>query len=143
MPLKDPVLRKQWRQEYYQKNKTQIVAKTKRYYYATKDARRAKAREMRDPGAERSDKLTARYGVDQVSYLKMLIKQGGVCKICKRDPGFGKDGRRLLQIDHCHDKGKIRGILCPSCNRGIAMFKHDPMLLLEAAKFVIADHDHD
>lgn len=41
----------------------------------------------------------------------LLLKQGGVCAICKRD--------RPLRLDHCHTTGKVRGLLCGTCNTGI------------------------
>lgn len=45
------------------------------------------------------------------TYTQLFEKQQGVCAICKKLPSVGK-----LQIDHCHQTGKVRGLLCPACN---------------------------
>jgi hypothetical protein len=55
----------------------------------------------------------------------MLIKQEGRCAICSlsetsRDRN---DKIKVLSVDHCHVTGKIRGLLCHSCNVGLGLFK--------------------
>ena len=55
------------------------------------------------------------YGITQDDYNLMLEKQQGLCAICKRPP---KDDQ-ILHVDHCHTTGKIRGLLCSSCNTSI------------------------
>ena len=54
--------------------------------------------------------LLAKYGLTQESFQKMLSDQEGKCAICKLI--FGKK----INIDHCHDTGRVRGLLCDSCN---------------------------
>jgi len=64
----------------------------------------------------------------------MLEQQNHACKICKQE-GFviGKNNHTAkLAVDHCHDSGKIRGLLCHNCNRGLGLFK-DSVHLLEAS----------
>jgi hypothetical protein len=56
-------------------------------------------------------KVLRRHGLTPADYDTMLAKQGGVCKICGRGP----QGDRL-HVDHDHATGKVRGILCVSCN---------------------------
>lgn len=48
-------------------------------------------------------------------YHKMMHHQRGRCKICKESSP--------LQIDHCHETGKIRGLICGPCNRGLGHFR--------------------
>jgi hypothetical protein len=46
-------------------------------------------------------------------------------------------GRKLrLNVDHCHVTGKVRGILCNSCNNGLGRFRDNPDLLLKAADYL-------
>src|SRR6266403_544492 len=54
-----------------------------------------------------------RYGLTLDDYDRILRGQGGACAICgTREPG-GKKGR--FTVDHCHESGKIRGLLCINC----------------------------
>lgn len=49
-------------------------------------------------------------------YDRLFELQGGVCAVCKTSP----HGKRLA-VDHCHDTGRIRGLLCSNCNLGIGL----------------------
>jgi len=60
------------------------------------------------------NRLLRQYGITAEQYRVMRAAQGGRCKICGRDPGAKK-----LVVDHCHDTGKVRGLLCGACNHGI------------------------
>ena len=56
----------------------------------------------------------------------MLEEQGGVCAICKRPerPVGGKEPKRL-SVDHDHDTGQVRGLLCKWCNSGLQYLEND------------------
>ena len=58
-----------------------------------------------------------RYGLSLADYDAMLARQGGVCGICKRQSGI------RLCVDHCHATGRVRGLLCRSCNAGLGTYK--------------------
>ena len=60
-------------------------------------------------------RLRRNYGLSVEQYEEMLEAQGGVCAICQ---DTCKTNQRL-SVDHCHDTGKIRGLLCRACNAGI------------------------
>lgn len=60
---------------------------------------------------------------------KLLKDQGYACAICRKD-------YERLNLDHCHSTGKVRGFLCHNCNRGIGLFKDDPMLMKAAASYL-------
>ena len=59
----------------------------------------------------------ARYGITPEDYERMSKEQGGVCKICGNPP---QPGKRYLDVDHSHDTGKVRGLLCGACNKRLA-----------------------
>lgn len=72
------------------------------------------------------------YGISMETYQELFKAQGGKCGICETD----KDplGRRFA-LDHCHETGKIRGLLCFSCNTGIGKLK-SVELLKKAVKYL-------
>lgn len=76
-------------------------------------------RPKRQPKQTREEKLEAkrdyhlrkRYGVDADWYEEQLVRQGGVCASCGGPPGA-----RRLHVDHCHETGMVRELLCSRCN---------------------------
>jgi hypothetical protein len=65
----------------------------------------------RDKELERH--LIKKYGISMDDYNAMLMSQNGLCAIC----GKNSPTHRRMDVDHCHTTGKVRGILCTSCNR--------------------------
>lgn len=76
--------------------------------------------------------LKRRYGISSEQYLLLLEDQKEVCKICGL---FCKTGRSLA-VDHNHETGKVRGLLCSSCNVGLGNFKDDTNLLKKAIEYL-------
>lgn len=56
--------------------------------------------------------LRKAYGITPAQYEDMSKEQGGVCLVCR---GVNEDGERL-HVDHDHETGKVRGLLCNRCN---------------------------
>lgn len=69
-----------------------------------------------------------KFGLTIEQYDNMLQSQNSVCKICGK-PELAKVGNRLA-VDHCHKTGKVRGLLCSLCNKGIGHF-YDSVELLQ------------
>ena len=67
-------------------------------------------------------------------YDTLFKKQGGVCYICGNPPG-----KKKLAVDHNHVTGKIRGLLCNNCNRGLGLFKDNGKLLARALIYLFAE----
>lgn len=88
----------------------------------------------------RAAKLLSDYGITKDEFDAMLLEQGGVCAICK-DPEKQIDSRsgvvRQLAVDHDHSTGKVRGLLCGDCNKGLGMFKDRPELLQAAIDYIL------
>lgn len=67
--------------------------------------------------------------VDEImlEYQRMMKVQNDLCAICKlpESSRHHKGKLRDLAVDHCHKTGKVRGLLCSSCNRGIGIFKEN------------------
>jgi len=58
----------------------------------------------------------------------MLADQGGSCAICRTAPA--------VHVDHDHETGAVRALLCFNCNGGLGQFRDDPVVLRAAADYV-------
>ncbi len=80
-------------------------------------------------------------GIEKDFYEKMVIEQENKCAICKlEETRKTRDGVSItrLCIDHNHETGKIRSLLCHDCNTGLGKFKDSPELLAAAIDYLIA-----
>ena len=75
------------------------------------------------------------YGINSKEYSQLLERQFGLCAICRRVNG----NARRLHVDHDHETGKVRGLLCGSCNAAIALFHEKPNLMLDAIRYLKGD----
>jgi hypothetical protein len=102
-----------------------------------REAIKAQVREYRrnNPGKKRRVDLAANYGITPEDYAAMLAAQGGGCAICGAAEGTEKR-IKYLHVDHDHETGKVRGLLCHLCNLGIGKFQDDPELLVKAAHYL-------
>lgn len=77
------------------------------------------------------------YGIGLKECKAMLDKQGDVCAICKQS-GFKmhKNKEHGLNLDHCHNTGKIRGWLCDNCNRALGLFKDNVEVMKTAIEYL-------
>jgi hypothetical protein len=78
----------------------------------------AKTRYIRDAN------LKALYGIRLKEYEQLLEQQAGLCAICGRPPR----SRRVLDVDHDHLTGIVRGLLCGNCNRAVGLLDDNPEL---------------
>jgi hypothetical protein len=69
---------------------------------------------------ERRCRLLAHFGITLDDYNSLLASQGGACAICRSNTPVGRS-RRYFAVDHCHVTGRIRGLLCTTCNAGLGM----------------------
>lgn len=91
------------------------------------------------PDRVRDANLRQKYGISLKQYNLMFEEQGGVCNICKRPERIvnGKSKKIApLAVDHCHDSGKVRGLLCFSCNIALGKFQDSPEILARAISHV-------
>lgn len=94
---------------------------------------------LADSRKDKDRRLRTKYGIGVDHYDALLESQGGVCAIC-RLPETATDPRSnsqiTLSVDHCHDTGKIRGLLCQRCNRAIGYMKDSAALHRRAADYI-------
>lgn len=74
--------------------------------------------------------LKTHYGLTKSQYEEMSNAQGGKCAICSKTP------KEKLCVDHCHETGVVRALLCRSCNTGLGCFRDNPELLTKATKYL-------
>lgn len=114
---------------FYERNREKAIAASKARYDANPKAHNA---------ASRKSKLLREYGLTQAQYDAMVAKQGGLCAICHGPPTRGNVN---LVVDHCHLTGKVRGLLCGTCNGAIGMLDDDPEIVRRAHLYLLRDDD--
>ncbi len=70
---------------------------------------------------ERISKLWTKYGVTLEQWQNQFDKQGGRCAGCMKV--FGKERSNIPCVDHNHETGVFRGLLCHECNRALGLLK--------------------
>jgi hypothetical protein len=71
----------------------------------------------------------SRYGMTFEELRKRLTENGGRCPLCER-------ASNNMVVDHCHDTGRVRGVICSGCNVGMGLLGDDPDLLRRAANYL-------
>lgn len=77
-----------------------------------------------NPDRSEDARLRHKYGITLEDRGRLFVNQGGRCWICERherDTG-------TLCVDHCHDTGAVRGLLCSQCNKALGFLEqhNDP-----------------
>jgi len=149
---KNPEKKKLADKRYYEKHKEKINTKNRthkqenkeyfnqldrQYYQENKEKRVQYSRDFRknQPKKVRETYLKHKYDLTLEQYDELLKSQDYKCAICKSS-SCGRKDRKILFIDHCHNTGKVRGLLCNKCNCGIGNFKDKPEFLKEAIKYL-------
>lgn len=82
----------------------------------------------------RKRRLVYKYGITVEDYDRMQSDQNNLCLLCCR-PNKNFWGNNLV-IDHCHKTGKVRGLLCDKCNKGLGQFEDSIKVLQKAIKYL-------
>ena len=86
---------------------------------------------------KRKSHLKTRYGITDLDYYRILAEQGGGCAVCStRSPNNGK-GDRWFDVDHDHETGKVRGLLCRNCNLTLGVLERKRSLLLKLEVYLV------
>jgi hypothetical protein len=125
-----------WRAKNHERN----LEITRQWRKANPDKVRANKLKWRQANPEkirlhdRNKKLKRVYGIDIQTYAQMLESQGGVCAICGK--GETRSTSKNLQVDHCHNSSRVRGLLCFKCNTALGSFEDNPQLLVSAIAYL-------
>ena len=127
----NPEKEKARKAEYYRKNSEKIKA-----YHVEYNARNTEK--------YREYKLKAKYGLTLSEFEMLWEKCDGRCNICYEEMEkrtIGKRSIRMVCVDHDHSTGKVRGLLCDFCNKGIGMLMDDPKIVSKALSYLIYKGD--
>jgi hypothetical protein len=91
--------------------------------------RRSRESRERLYGSSRHYHLMHRYGIGADEFDELVKQQGGVCPLCGRE--------NPEHVDHDHETGKVRGILCFNCNGGLGQFRDSIDALENAVSYLI------
>lgn len=108
-----------------------------------KDCNATAARERHKRFPEKTAKANRkqalkRYGLTQTKYDKLLKSQDFGCAVCGEE-FHTKTKRDNLAVDHCHQTGKVRGLLCNRCNYALGLVDDDSSILLKLASYLNTD----
>lgn len=86
----------------------------------------------------REARYIRKYGITLEQYDAMWAAQGGVCAICGLlETQLTRGGSpRRLSVDHHHESGAVRALLCAQCNQGLGNFRENPDALVRAAAYL-------
>lgn len=114
------------------------------YWYETKTSSLSAKdyqKRFRESNPERAKgyELNKSFGISISDYMDMYEKQDHKCLVCgKEGVAFSQssDSRKTLVVDHCHDSGKVRGLLCGTCNLGLGYFEDNTDTLEKAISYL-------
>ena len=131
--------RKKYQAIAWKTKSTEMKSYKAEWYLKNKENQKAKCRQRYHEGDKQQhshkvwrNKIRREFGITEDEYNKMLKSQNGVCKICKLS-----DEKRLA-VDHCHNTGIVRGLLCQKCNTALGLFQENSELLKEAVNYLLA-----
>ena len=117
------------------------IAKRASYKLRHTEEYRAKSRAYkktpRYQAYRRNYEFIKHFGITLADYELMLKRQKGVCAICKQKETKGVKGVvRRLAVDHNHQTGEVRGLLCTDCNQTLGHMKENIQFLLNAIDYL-------
>lgn len=129
---------RKWREKKKQdpQYKTKRTDLTRSWRKNNPDKVAALNKRRRENGDNVRSNLKKKYGMSENDYAEMLDRQGNVCAICGEQDA---NGQRRLVVDHDHATGKVRGLLCNTCNLGIGYLKDNTSILTSAIEYLTKD----
>lgn len=92
---------------------------------------------IKNPAATREANWR-RHGINlsYEGYEALLVTQEYRCAVCGT---HASDLNKALAVDHDHDTGKVRGLLCDSCNKAVGLLQDDPEIAMRIGLYLTAD----
>jgi hypothetical protein len=126
--------RKWYREKYAAysvKNRKKLNEQSKKWALEHPEKKKAAALRYRNAHKEEVNerRRQLRYGLRPGQFMEMLQSQRGLCAICKKT-------MTTPHVDHCHQTGRVRGLLCHPCNVGIGCFRDSRDLLKNVLEYL-------
>ena len=125
----------------YRENPRPYIERVQRWQRDNPERFKQKQREYLESGkkaiANRKHHLKRKYGLTVEEYDAMFTAQGGVCAICD----LPRPEERTLHVDHDHETGAVRGLLCFTCNNALGNFRDSSDLFHAAAEYLERDDE--
>lgn len=112
---------------------------TTKYDHKTKEGKSAHQREYRSMRREefRQKERERKFGLSLAAYAELVAQQDNKCAICGQPETQMRNGSvKALAVDHDHETGLVRGLLCCDCNQAIGKMKEDRNILLSAVRYL-------
>jgi hypothetical protein len=127
-----------WQKAYKKANKDKIDAQNKAYCEANKEAIRVRDKAWWNDNKKENAarRRVRRYGITLETYNVLFAKQEGKCAICERHQS---ECKRAFAVDHDHDTGEVRGLLCSNCNTALGLLKDSPEITEKATQYLLSE----
>lgn len=87
--------------------------------------------------SRREKHLISEYGINEQDFKALLESQNGVCAICGEPPTATNLQNQNLVVDHDHETGKVRGLLCGKHNTAIGLLSDSPQIVVKALGYLM------
>ena len=128
----DPLIKKRrqqkYKQQWYQDNKEKIRPRIL-------ESQKQRRKEFKEKYGADIYSISSRYGISPDEYLELIESQDNKCAICGCDFSVEQNLQKAC-VDHDHNTGAIRGLLCRACNMAIGLFNDNPDTCLNACMYL-------
>lgn len=132
----NPEKLKQTHSEWCERNREHLSISKRKYREANSDKVKQQIMEWRQKNKAqiKAEYHRRKYGLTPEAFNRMLSDQENKCLVCKLE--FGAERLKTPHVDHCHETGVIRGLLCCHCNQGLGHFRDNSELLAAAIQYL-------
>lgn len=129
--------KKETSRERYKKNREIILTQCSVYYESNREEilERKKKYTKRNKEKKRIYRLEKKFNITETELQNILDSQRGCCEICG-DSLLYPDSVRSYAVDHNHETGEVRGLLCGNCNTALGLIKEDKRIAYSLIKYI-------
>tara|TARA_X000001388_G_C2154171_1_gene93595 strand:+ start:156 stop:575 length:420 start_codon:yes stop_codon:yes gene_type:complete len=103
-------------------------------HYVCKTCTKTRLKDNHDPEKYRRQHLKRVYGITPEEYAERLEVQDGRCACCGTATPGGK--HNMFVVDHCHNGGEVRGLLCHNCNTALGLIRDNSETLAKMISYL-------